>query len=455
MKQLALVGLLWFCALAGVCAQAGKPALPKTPAGFDEGRAALLRDAADNLFEPGKLIERRFEGADLAEIAAFCHARLLRDEKRGLDEKLGLKGALVRSADATAFEAVLKEAKLTPAAVAKALGAIAGGADARQSELVAWLYARGLNFRLIQRAMDGGRMDGTRTRIALRRLAAAGKGNDLLFEKGHWEFNLDDGGDHPGGHYDGTQLLESLLALGWKEEHFRRALARFFPEGMGKERAMLIAWGDATLCWQAMGQHVAEAELVKAAKAALKADAAAPVAALASARTRVCERWFRTGGESVVGVWTGPLPNAKGEPRPPKLPEELTGAQEFAAALTDELRAHFGNHRSDTLTVVAYGDGSARMIVDRPGRAALPYGPDSPPGADSTRQLYEGRFSVPGRIAYAALVFADSKTVALADVDLVNVTQLTGGALLSAQLDDGVALTPLLLRRASRLIEAP
>jgi hypothetical protein len=226
---------------------------------------------------------------------------------------------------------------------------------------------------------------------------------------------------------------------------------------MTRTQRALIAWGDAALCWRALSQHVAESEMLKAAKATLKADKSGAALDVALRRTRACDRWFRTGGEGLAGVWSGPLPDSKGEPKPPALPEGIAeaGIEEFAQALSDPLRAHFANAKADALTLAGYTDGSARMILDRAGRAAIPYGPDTPPGADGTTQLYEGRYSEKGRIAYAALVYAEGKTVAPADVDLVNVRLLAGGALLAADLDDGGTLRPVLLRRVSRLIVAP
>jgi hypothetical protein len=451
----ALLAALFVAAMAR--ADDARPALPKTPAGFDEGRVKLLRDATEEHFAPSKLIERLFEEADLAELAAFTHSRLLRRERAQLDALLDFKGALAKAVDAAALEKLFRDAKLTPGAAATALGRVGAGAEWKIADVAAWLYARGCNFRLIQKALAGARIDSMRKRRQLREMAAAGKSADAVFESGIWEFNLADAGDHPGGHYDGAQIIEALLAMGWRDKHFQAAIGKYFPEGMTRTQRALIGWGDAALCWRALSQHVAESEMLKAAKAALKADKSGAALDVALRRTRVCDRWFRTGGEGLAGVWSGPLPDSKGEPKPPALPEGIAeaGIEEFAQALSDPLRAHFANAKADALTLAGYADGSARMILDRAGRAAIPYGPDTPPGADGTKQLYEGRYSEKGRIAYAALVYAEGKTVAPADVDLVNVRLLAGGALLAADLDDGVTLRPVLLRRVSRLIVAP
>jgi hypothetical protein len=225
----------------------------------------------------------------------------------------------------------------------------------------------------------------------------------------------------------------------------------------------LIGWGDPVLAWHAISQGLAESELIEGVLTHLRAQPKtaaedARVLQAALARGRVLDRWFRTGGTGVVGVWTGPLPGSNGEPKAPRESAELVAnadADEFAAALNDPIRNHFNNAKSDTLTVVAYSDGSTRMIVNRPGRPALKYAANAPASGTSTMQMYEGRFSVEGRIAYATLAFGQGQTIAPPEVDMVNVRQLAKGALLSADLDDGVTLTPLLLRRASRLIDAP
>jgi hypothetical protein len=65
MKRLLPALLACLLVAAGARTQ-DRPALPKTPAGFDEGRVKLLRDVADEHFAPAKLVERLFEEADLA-----------------------------------------------------------------------------------------------------------------------------------------------------------------------------------------------------------------------------------------------------------------------------------------------------------------------------------------------------------------------------------------------------
>lgn len=449
-----------FCLLGALAQDAPAPVLPKPARGFDEGRARLLREAGENRFEPGKLVERLFETADLAELAGFCARHLTPDERTRLEARLKLTGKL-KGADAAAVRQAFAAAGLKPDALAAALGGVLQDMGLKLTDVTAWLYLRGFNFEVLQRAMNGERIDSIRLRSRLRAMADSGKGPDALVSAAFWEFNLKDGREEAGGHYDGVQFVEGLLALGWTEADFAAALARHLPKGLTERQKTLVRWGDAQLLWQALSQGLAESELHKAALDHLRAtrkpgDAAVLAACLARART--LDRWFRTGGPGVVGVWTGPLPGSNGEPKPPTESAEAlprAGHEEFAAGLDDAIRRHFADARQDTLWIVAYADGSARMLVNRPSRAALAFGPDTPPGAPGTMQMYEGRFTLEGRIGYATLVFDRGLTLAPPEIDLVNLRALAGGALLSAQLDDGVTLTPMLLRRASRLADAP
>lgn len=460
-RTLIALPLVCLCLLF-VQAQEAPPTLPKAAKGFDDGRAKIVREAADNPFGPDGLVARLFEEADLAELADFCFAHLRADEKNRLDGQLKLNGALAKAVDPGALEAVLRGAKLTPAAVTDALGTGLVAQGVKLSDAVAWLYVRGFNFHVLQRAMNGERIDSIRLRRQLREAAAKGNGPDVLFAAAHWDFNLLDGREEMGGHYDAQQLCESLLALGWTEEQFGAALARLFPKGLNETQRALIRWGDAHLLWKSVATGVAESELIQLVLEYLrtqqKAGVANPRVMLTSlARGRVLDRWFRTGGANVVGVWTGPLPASNGEPKPPTLDPSLqkADAEAFAKGLTPAIKAHFADAKADTLTIVAYTDGSARMIVNRPGRAPARYGPATPPATTSKQQMYEGRFSLDGRIGYATLVFGEGLTLAPPEIDLANVRLVADGALMTADLDDGVTLAPMLLRRASRLIDAP
>lgn len=450
------------CLLTLARAQDKPPTLPKPPSGFDEGRAELMREAADGLIAPAALVTRLFEDADLAELAQFCALHLKTDEKARLDAALDRKGTLSAARDAAAIEAVFVAAKLAPADVAGALGKSLAQQGYKLADVAAWLYLRGVNFVALQRAMNGERIDSIRLRRQLRAMHATGKGTEQLFEFAHWEHNLLDSREQKGGHYDGVQLIESLLAIGWNEDAFARALKKPMRGELSPQQRALIRWGDAPLIWASLAERVAESELFKAARDQIKADAGAGTQAsmLQSCllRARASDRWLRTGGPRVAGVWTGPLPNAAGEPKPPTAKAaalEAAGFAEFATGLDDDIRNHFADARRDTLTIVGYTDGSARMMITRPARAPVPYAADTPPGRESVLQFYEGRFSLEGRIAFGALVFGQGHTIAPAELDLVNLRSLAGGALLALDVDDGVTLTPALLRRASRLIEAP
>jgi hypothetical protein len=52
-------------------------------------------------------------------------------------------------------------------------------------------------------------------------------------------------------------------------------------------------------------------------------------------------------------------------------------------------------------------------------------------------------------------VYAGDVTIAPTQFELVNLQLKCKGALLIADIDDGVQLTPLLLKRTTRLVEAP
>ncbi|MBX3475114.1 MAG: hypothetical protein KF754_12080 [Planctomycetes bacterium] len=458
MRRAALSLLLVSFCLLTARAQDAAPALPKPARGFDEGRALLLREAAENTFGPARLIERLLEDADLPELAGFCAQRLTADERTRVDGALKLGGKL-KGADAAATLAAFQAASIKPKAVLAALGELVAGG--KLPDAVAWLYRRGFNFEVLQRAMNGERIDSIRLRRLLRERAAAGKGAGVLFSTACWEFNHKDAREELGGHYDGAQLVEALLELGWNEADFEAALGKLLPRGLTARHKTLIAWGDARLLWPALSQGLAESEVAKVALSRINATCKADdprLLALCQRRARVCDRWFRTGGPRVVGAWAGPLPGSNGEPRPPADTAETlatAGPDQFADSLTPALRKHFNQPGQDQLLLVAYSDGSTRMVVTRPGRAELAYAPDTPLAGPSASQLYEGRFTLEGRIAYATLVFGEGVVAAPPEVDLVNLRTVAGGALLSAQRDDGVTLTPMLLRRVSMLVDAP
>src|SRR5690606_41145491 len=70
-------------------AQDDKPNLPRVPRGFDEGRVALLNEAAEGLVPPGALVERLFEHADLHELANLLQFH--RSEERRVGKEGGTR----------------------------------------------------------------------------------------------------------------------------------------------------------------------------------------------------------------------------------------------------------------------------------------------------------------------------------------------------------------------------
>jgi hypothetical protein len=177
---------------------------------------------------------------------------------------------------------------------------------------------------------------------------------------------------------------------------------------------------------------------------------------VALARAASTTRWFRTGGPGVKGVYRGPWPTGKGMPTPPTSQVMEIGeadAEQFADALTESIRDHFKTE-GDTITLVVYDDGSARALLDKPKREPLDYLADTPFGETrSTGQAYEGRVSIGGRNGLLYLVFADQVKAAPPEFELANVNLAAGGAFLAADIDDGLNLTPILLRRVTRLVE--
>lgn len=444
----AVTTLLVLAFITCATAQDTRPTLPRVPRGFDEGRTAFVAETADGLIAPGALVERLFEEADLVDIAGFTFAHLTPDEKRSLDESLKL-GGLIKANDAAAVHALLGTRK--PADVAKAIGQMLVRRKFTLSDVGTWLYARGFNFNVLQRALNGERLDAWRLRRSLR--GRADRSAAAVFKPGLWEFNLKDAREEKGGIYDGAQLVEILLALGWKTADFARAVRiKELPE----TRRELIEWGDAALIWTMLEAYVSESEMVQRIIERYKANDDPRVLELALSRAATTTRWFRTGGPGVCGVYRGPWPSGKGDPKPPTsrvLELSNLDVEQFADALDDSIRGHF-DREGETLTMVLYDDGSARAILDKPGRELLEYSADTPFGAtSSTLQAYEGRLTLQGRSALMYLVFAGGVKSAPPEFEFANVNLAADGAFLVADLDDGLNLTPLMLRRVSRLID--
>jgi len=445
---LSLMAVSALCVLAG--AQADKPQLPRVPRGFDEGRIELTEEAADARVLPGALVERLFEEADLTDLAAFTHRHLLADEKRALDESLAL-GGVVKCKDASAVLALMQAKPVSAAQVAKAIGAMLAARKYALPDVCAWLYARGFNFRILQRAMNGERLDALRLRRQLR--ALPDRSAAKVFTPGIWEYNLLDAREEQGGTYDGPQLVEALLAIGWGAADFAAAAG---VNELPDARRALVEWGEATQIWTMMESYLSESDLVRHVikRYAAKDDPRVLEVALLRAAT-VC-RWFRTGGPGVTGVYRGPWPDAKGQPVPPSSRAHEIGdvdGEQFVTLLDKSIHEHFAT-QGESITLVVYDDGSARAFLDRPGRDALEYTADTPLGeGKSTRQCYEGRVSISGRNGLLYLVYADQVKSAPPEFELANVKLAAGDRFFTADLDDGLNLTPILLRKITRLVE--
>ncbi|MCB9896281.1 MAG: hypothetical protein H6839_17765 [Planctomycetes bacterium] len=451
MRRFALAALALFALGIGTSAEGDRPQFPRVPRGFDEGRTELTAEVKDGLVSPGDFVKRLFEEADLPELSGFVHLHLLSDEVQSLDAALKLEGELHKCRDATGVLALFRAKSLTAEGVSAALGKMLVGRKYSLADTAAWLYARGFNFNVLQRALNGERLDALRLRASLR--AAKDKSAAALFLPGMWEYNLNDAREELGGTYDGVQAVECLLALGWKPADFAKACGQDELPGVRKR---MIEWGDAKLIWPMLEHYVSESELIEKVIEHYKAADDPRLAEVAMARAATTYRWFRTGGPGVSAVYRGPWPDSKGQPQPPT-PEvmEIGDAdnEQFTNALSDEIRAHF-TAKADQLTIVLYDDGSARALLDRPGREPVNYGADSPFGnVPTTKQAYEGRVSLAGRSALMYLVYANGAKSAPTEWELANVKLTAGDAFLLADIDDGVNFTPILLRRVSRLVE--
>jgi hypothetical protein len=447
MKRLAPLLLFAFVALAS--AQDAALRFPKVPAGFDEGRKNLLADLAEEPITSRALVERLFEEADLRELADFCALHLTAEEKSLVDAQLEADGELTRARDTSAFAAFFVRKGFTPARVASAMGAVLEAQKYTLAEVAAWLYARGFNHRALQAALNGERLDSLKLRRELRTPAKKSKSP---FETAMWEFNLADGREQAGGHYDGAQLVDCLVALGWGHEEFAAALGVKEPKKLDATARMLIEWGDPALAWRSMELLASESDLFKAAMK-VHAQPSLKVFEVGLRRARTVDRWFRTGGAGVVGVYSGPWPDDAGQPKAPVV-RELQEGQEPADLIDDPLKAHF-KPRNPWVRIVVYEDGSARALLTM-GLKALNFGPASPPGNTEARShMYEGRVSVAGRNALLYSVFSGGSATAPVQIELANVEMRAAGALLVADIDDGTHLTPFVLKRGSRLVEAP
>ena len=446
----AVLAVMILCVVAS--ADPNRPTLPVVPQGFDEGRSELNEEVGEGLIPPGALVERLFESADAFELAGFISAHLLSDEKQSLDDHLKLDGDLVKCSDAAGLQQLFADRKLKPVAVAKAIAGMLVARKYTLADVAAWLYMRGYNYRILQRALNGERLDAFRMRAKLRALEAPTAAAALT--TGLWEFNLNDGREEKGGHYDGVQLAQFLLKTNWQTDDFRRLLKAAGERDLTEAEQTLIEWGDPELVWSVLEPWAPESSLMQAIRKHYADKDDPRVLAVCAERANATVRWFRTGGNGVRGVYRGPWPNAKGDPRPPTTNVVEIGevdASQFANALDADIRAHF-EKMGETITLVVYDDGSARAILDKPSREPIKYRADHPFGASTgTRQPYEGRLSIEGRNALLYLVYGENRQAAPEQFELANVKLAAGDCFLLADIDDGLNLTPILLRRINPL----
>ncbi|MEE9311949.1 MAG: hypothetical protein V3V10_05985, partial [Planctomycetota bacterium] len=372
MKTIATTLCLLLAVVVSV-AETPKPELPKTPRGFDEGRKEALKDAAEDSSAGDQLIKSIWEDADAAELAEFIHDHFNAAERGQLDKLLELEGALTSNPSTDDILKLFNSRKLKGRAIVKAIAKMHRQNDYTLLDSMSWLYLRDYNFQVINAAFNGERIDAIRLRAEFRELIVKGKEPHRLFEPGLWEFSLKDGREEQGGHYDGAQLVEVLLELGWDAEMFAKAMDKDSVNDLSKAQRDLIAWKDPWLLWAAIETTIPESELFSFAKNYYKKQDRAgtgnqQIAKLAIRRFQTVDRWFRTGGEGVVAVYQGPWPDAKGAPKPPKV-SALEIGENFAEALGDPLWNHF-RKKGDQLTIVLYADGSARAMLNQPKRTA-------------------------------------------------------------------------------------
>ncbi|MCC6573138.1 MAG: hypothetical protein IT462_05040 [Planctomycetes bacterium] len=440
----AATSLIFLIALASA-QDAIKPAFPLVKVGFDDGRVDLIREVEVSNLDPERLVQRVFEDWHRADVAAFLARHTTLDERKQLDK--ALKQADVLAA-ADAVDAIQKS-KLTTAQVADALGKLLGQRGYSGVNCCAWLYARDINCAAQLKYAGSEAFHPFRVQRELRELADKGEPASKIFARGLWEFDGRDGLLSHGGHYDGVQLVEGLIALGWGVEDFARALKKD-AKALSPELKRLIAWGDARLIVPLLDGKISEAELATFAQAELKAAPADKALGVALLAAQSLTRWFRTSGVGVSAVYSGPMPAADRMAPTTSALEMPDDAMLFSAGLDDAMIKHFAPG-GDWLTLVLYEDGGARAVL-RSAKEFYEYGPDSPVGMGKhSVLLYEGRAGATAKAGAFTQVFAP-KGASSPRIDLANLVLPAGGALLSASIEEGAALRPILLRRCSRLV---
>lgn len=427
------------CVLSIAHAEATKPVLPKAPAGFDEGRDTLLIDAKESRLKAWRLPKRLFEHAGITEVARFFQTRLNAEERKGVDDRLGFEGRLTACTDVASTRDLLKKKEKSAEDFGKALGDTLQASDMTLPDACVWMYLHGYNWRALQNALDGFRSDPLR---AMASVEDQDCDNVTCFNVAFWELNSNDARTQSGGHYNGVQLVRAARVLGWTEADYETAIQNAGSK-MTEARRTAIAWGDDRMIWAQIKNGLVEADFRDALRIWVKDRDATDIRTRCATFLRGYLDWFRTEGPGVEGVYSGPWPNAKGEPKPPELAVEEPGAETTTEWATKELSAHF-DATGLSLRWVWYTDGSARAMLIDPSRTrteAL----DAPfPTNPHVVALYEGRFSTRAKSVYVKRLWGE---LGPESIELINTTRMADDALIRGDHDDGTHLTPVIFRR--------
>ncbi len=437
-------------AVSCVRAEDTKPSFPKSPQGFDDGRIELEKNLGASTFT-SLVVERALEEAPTGELAEFLTSRLALDELASLDTLLVLKGELSKQTGAEGAQKVLVAAKLGHKEIGKALGSMLEKRAYTPVQAAAWLYARNFNARAIIGALDRGTNAARKVRTFLESSKSASA--DALFERAFWELDLRDASGIAGGHYDSAQLLEAMFEIGVDHAAWSQAFARTAENPLSAAEKNLIAWGDAGVMAPGLEGRVSERDLYDASVAFLQAQAKAgksldPLRALALRRSSLAQRWFRTAGAGVVGVYRGPWNSKLAAPTATALGLGDLDGTAFGEGLSEELRAFFAQ-TGESLTVVIYEDGSARGMLKTAQK--FNYDADTPLGKGQFPWLLlEGRATRRGKSALLAPVFSASNKLPFAEFEISGFGLTTNKAFMFGEANDGKNDWTMLLRRVTR-----
>ncbi len=445
---LALAALV--LAISCIRADDNKPSFPQSPIGFDDGRAELEKNLG-SLTLTSLVVERALEDATSGELADLLARRVALDELASMDTLLELKGELAKQTSADGMQKTLEAAKLGHKDVSKALGSLLTRRNYTPLEAAAWLYARNFNSRAIVGALDRGTNAARKVRAFLESSKEATA--DALFERAFWEFDLRDASGIAGGHYDTAQLLEAMFEIGVDFAAWSQALGKSAEDPLSADEKRVIEWGDAGVMAPALEGRVSERDLYDAALAYLHAQTKAGkslegLRALALRRSYVAQRWFRTGGTGVIGVYRGPWNPKSAAPTVTALGLGDLDGIAFAQGLNEELRSYF-TPAASTLTLVIYEDGSARGLLKT--AQTYKYEADTPLGKGQFPLLMlEGRATQRGKSVLMAPVFTASNKLPFAEFEVSGFGLTTNKAFMYGEANDGKNDWPLLLRRITR-----